>query len=444
MKELDKIPTSKVQRATQFVKTGAKVGVNYLKHYVRKTVDPSTNNDQLNADNAADIYDSLSEMKGSVLKLAQMLSMDKGVLPKEYVDKFSLAQFNTPPLSGPLVSKVFRNSFNKSPNELFDTFEMKATHAASIGQVHKATKDGKTFAVKIQYPGVADSIKSDINLVKPFAVRLFNLPAKDLDKYLDEVKSKLLEETNYHLELAQSREIAAACSHIPHISFPTYFPEYSSEKILTMSWMEGEHLKDFLETNPSQEIRNQIGQAMWDFYIFQCHQLKKLHADPHPGNFLLQEDGTLVVIDFGCVKEIPADFHQSFFSIVIPEIFNNPTAYDYHLENLEMIKNGETEEKKQLFKSLYKEMLQLTSMPFRSETFDFGDPSYMQMIYDFGDKVANMEEIKSDIEPRGSRHFIYVNRTFFGLYSLLGDIKANITTGMPWKDEVMARNKVLF
>lgn len=440
MKELDKIPTSKVQRATQFVKTGAKVGVNYLKHYVRKTVDPSTNKDQLNADNASDIYDSLSEMKGSVLKLAQMLSMDKGVLPKEYVDKFSLAQFNTPPLSGPLVSKVFRNSFNKSPNELFDTFEMTATHAASIGQVHKATKDNKTFAVKIQYPGVAESIKSDINLVKPFAVRLFNLPAKDLDKYLDEVKSKLLEETNYILELEQSNEIANACAHIPNITFPTYYPEYSSDKILTMSWMEGEHLKDFLKTNPTQEIRNKIGQAMWDFYIFQCHSLRKLHADPHPGNFLLQDNGTLVVIDFGCVKEIPSDFHQSFFSIVIPEIFNDPSAYDYHLEKLEMIKKDESEQKKLLFKELYKEMLQLTSMPFRSEIFDFGDPSYMQKIYDFGDRVSNMDEIKNDIEPRGSRHFIYVNRTFFGLYSLLGEIGANIKTGMPWKEEVMKRN----
>ena len=437
MKELDKIPTSKIERASHFVKTGAKVGVNYIKHYVRKTVDSSTSRDQLNADNAADIYNSLSEMKGSVLKLAQMLSMDTGVLPKEYVDKFSLAQFNTPPLSGPLVSKVFRNSFGKSPLEIFDTFDMKAASAASIGQVHKATKNGQTLAVKIQYPGVANSIQSDIQLVKPFAVKLFNIPAKDLNKYLDEVETKLIEETNYHLELQQSQELAKACEHIPNISFPSYFPEYSSDKILTMSWMEGLHQNDFLATNPSQETLNKIGQALWDFYMFQCHELKKLHADPHPGNFLLKADGTLVVIDFGCIKSIPDSFYKSFFSIIIPEILNDDIQFDYHLEKLEMIKENENPEKKAFFKSLYKEMLQLTAAPFNSETFDFGDSSYMAKMIEFGERVSKIEEIRNDSELRGSKHFIYVNRTFFGLYSLLSALKVNIKTGMPWKEKIV-------
>ena len=437
MKELNKIPTSKVERAGQFVKTGAKVGVNYIKHYVRKTVDSSTTREQLNADNAADIYDSLSEMKGSVLKLAQMLSMDTGVLPKAYVDKFSLAQFNTPPLSGPLVSKVFRNTLGKSPLDIFDTFEMKASSAASIGQVHKATLKGQSFAVKIQYPGVADSIQSDIKLVKPFAVRLFNIPAKDLNKYLEEVESKLIEETNYHLELQQSQELANACNHIPNISFPEYFPEYSSDKILTMSWMDGLHLNDFLATHPSQDTINTIGQALWDFYMFQCHELKKLHADPHPGNFLLQANGTLVVIDFGCIKAIPDAFYQSFFSIIIPEVLHNDALFDFHLEKLEMIKANETKTKKDFFKALYKEMLQLTAAPFNSETFDFGDSSYMNTMMEFGERVAKIEEIRNDSELRGSKHFIYVNRTFFGLYSLLSALKANIKTGMPWKNKII-------
>lgn len=433
MKELNSIPTSKIERATKFVGTGAKVGVNYIKHFARKVVDPNQDSSQLNADNAEDIYNSLSEMKGSVLKLAQMLSMDKGALPKEYVDKFSLAQFNTPPLSAPLVNKVFKTSLGKSPAELYDSFEPNATHAASIGQVHKAFKNGVKLAVKIQYPGVADSIKSDIKIAKPLAVRLFNIKPKELDKYLGEVESKLMEETDYRLELSQSKEIAEACSHIENLKFPSYFEDLSSDKILTMTWLEGKHLKEFLATNPSQEIKNKVGQAMWDFYLYQSHHLKKIHADPHPGNFLIQDDGTLAVIDFGCVKSVPTDFYLSFYAVSLPEVMNDKKLFEKYLLKLEMIQEDESKEKKEFISRLFHELLTISTMPFQTDYFDFGDSSYLAKLYAFGEELAKMDEVRND-DPRGSKHFIYINRTFYGLYSLLSELQANIKTGMPWRD----------
>ena len=202
MKTQDKIPTSKVARATQFVKTGVKIGGNYLKYNVKKIMDPTITKDELHQDNANDVYESLSELKGSALKVAQMLSMDKGMLPGAYTDKFQMSQYSAPPLSGPLVVKTFRNYFGKSPSQLFDTFDIESLNAASIGQVHLATKDGKKLAVKIQYPGVADSISSDLKMVRPMATVLFGLGEKDVERYTEEVESKLLEETDYELELA--------------------------------------------------------------------------------------------------------------------------------------------------------------------------------------------------------------------------------------------------
>ena len=159
-------------------------------------------------------------------------------------------------------------------------------NAASIGQVHKAFKDGKELAVKIQYPGVANSIGSDLALVKPIAIKMFNIRGKDSDKYFKEVENKLMEETNYHQEIKQSLEIATSCNHIPNLKFPNYYPEYSSEKILTMDWMHGEHLSEYVSHSNQQEELDKIGQALWDFYMYQIHVLKKVHADPHPGNFL--------------------------------------------------------------------------------------------------------------------------------------------------------------
>ena len=136
MKTIDNIPTSKIQRASKLVSTGAKVGVNYLKYYGDKIVNSEEEaKKRLNQNNASDIYDGLKQLKGSALKVAQMLSMEKSIMPQAYVEKFSLAQFSVPPLSPPLVIKTFKKYFGKHPNELFDTFNATSVNAASIGQV---------------------------------------------------------------------------------------------------------------------------------------------------------------------------------------------------------------------------------------------------------------------------------------------------------------------
>lgn len=220
VKEQEAIPVSKVQRAAKFISTGAKVGGNYVKHYAKKMVNPALDKESLHQSNAKDIYNSLSQLKGSALKVAQMMSMDKNLLPRAYQDKFTMAQYSAPPLSYPLVVKTFQQHLGKTPDQLFDTFTRSAVNAASIGQVHQATKGDKLLAVKIQYPGVADSVGSDLKLVRPFALRLLNMNEKELDHYMAEVEERLLEETDYVLEVERSREISKACEHIPNLNFP--------------------------------------------------------------------------------------------------------------------------------------------------------------------------------------------------------------------------------
>ena len=342
MKTIDYIPTSKIERATKLVQTGAKVGVNYLKYYGEKIVNSDLTRDKLNEDNAEDIYDGLKSLKGSALKVAQMLSMDKNFLPQAYVEKFSLSQFSVPPLSAPLVLKTFKSNFGKTPYEIFDEFNAESVNAASIGQVHLAKKNGKKLAVKIQYPGVANSISSDLALVKPMAIRMFNLQGKDSDKYFKEVEDKLIEETNYTLELKQSQEVVAACQKIDNLVFPAYYPEFSSEKILTMDWMTGKHLSEFTAENTNQETANKVGQALWDFYMYQIHVLRKVHADPHPGNFLVDENQQLVALDFGCMKSIPNDFYVPYFELINKEIIDNKQLFNAKLFELEILRKEDT------------------------------------------------------------------------------------------------------
>ncbi|MCK8493957.1 MULTISPECIES: ABC1 kinase family protein [Spirosoma] len=440
MKTQSSVPTTKVARASQFVKAGVKVGGNYIKHYSKKLIDPSLSREELHQDNAADIYNALSELKGSALKMAQMLSMDRGLLPVAYSDKFTMAQYSAPPLSGPLVVKTFRTYFGKAPSQLFDKFDSEAMNAASIGQVHQAWKDGKKLAVKVQYPGVADAVSSDLKIAKPLAVRLLSLNERDIDRYMGEVESKLLEETDYELELRRSIEISEACAHIPGLIFPKYYPELSSKRILTMDWLDGLHLKDFLKTNPSQEVRNRIGQSLWDFYDYQIHTLRQVHADPHPGNFLMRPDGTMGVIDFGCVKVIPDFYYDNYFRLVNPDTIDDDALTETIFENLEFLNPQDSPRDRAFFSDLFKQMIRMLGEPFAVDEFDFGDDAYFNKVYAFAEDLSKVEELKSSKVARGSQDGLYVNRTYYGLYAMLNELKAKVVTTKP---EWLRSKKVL-
>ncbi|MFH6962031.1 ABC1 kinase family protein [Flavobacterium plurextorum] len=426
MKTIDYIPTSKIERAGKLVQTGAKIGVNYVKHYAEKMVNPDLTRDKLNENNAEDIYDGLKSLKGSALKVAQMLSMDKNFLPQAYVEKFSLSQFSVPPLSAPLVLKTFKSNFGKTPYEIFDEFNANSVNAASIGQVHLAKKNDKKLAVKIQYPGVANSISSDLALVKPIAIRMFNLQGKDSDKYFKEVEDKLIEETNYLLELKQSQEVVEACSKIENIIFPNYYPEFSSEKIITMDWMTGIHLSEFTAKNKDQKVGDELGQALWDFYMYQIHVLRKVHADPHPGNFLVDDQNQLIALDFGCMKQIPDDFYTPYFELINKNVITDKALFNEKLFELEILRKDDTPVEIEYFTEMFHDLLSLFTKPFQNETFDFSDETFFDSIAKLGERFSNDTSLKKMNGNRGSKHFIYMNRTFFGLYNLMFDLKAKI------------------
>ncbi len=423
METLNSIPTSKIQRASKILSTGAKVGINYAKYYSsRFTKTEEEARDTLNNNNADDIYDGLKNLKGSALKVAQMLSMDKNIMPRAYVEKFSLSQFSVPPLSPALVTKTFKKYFGKAPNELFDSFSSSSLHAASIGQVHVAEKDGKKLAVKIQYPGVADSISSDLALVKPIALKMFNIKGKDSDQYFEEVRDKLLEETDYLLEVKQSRKIAEACKHLENITFPTYYEDLSTDRIITMDWLEGLHLSEFVKINKNQELANQVGQALWDFYMFQIHHLKMVQADPHPGNFLVDSNGKLLALDFGCIKHLPEDFYQPYFQLASPTGLSDKKRFMNLLYELEILKKSDTTQEINFLSEMFHDMLGLFVRPLKYDKFDFTDKSFFDEIATLGEDYTKRSELRKLNSNRGSRHFIYMNRTFFGLYNLMYDL----------------------
>ena len=434
MKTIKKMPTSKVARASKMASTGMKIGANYIKHYSKKTFVKDYDSQDLNRDNAEDVYNCLSELKGSALKVAQMLSMDSNVMPEAYSDKFAMAQYQAPPISAPLVRKLLKRHLGDYPENIFEEFTSNAVKAASIGQVHKALYKGQEVAVKVQYPGVAESISSDLKLVKPFALKLLNMKKSEVKVYFKEIESKMIEETNYLQELEQGEFIAAKCAHLDGLRFAKYLPDLCSEKLLCMEWLEGEQIDAYFKDSISQELRNSIGQRIWDFYAHQVHELKFIHADPHPGNFLIDSKHQLNIIDFGCMKRLPEDFYKNYFAASDKSLFEREDDFRQNLLELEIIRSNDDEKVRQFFSKSFKKLMGLAMAPFHSNHFDFSDPKFFVELYETGDEITKKQKQLGYSHSRGSKHFIYTNRTYFGIYNILHLLKARVNTGGPIGD----------
>jgi predicted unusual protein kinase regulating ubiquinone biosynthesis (AarF/ABC1/UbiB family) len=437
----ESIRSTPISRMAALGGTGAKVGINYLKYYGKRALSGGSNSSletharELDEENASTIYDTFSKLKGGPLKLAQMLSIDKNLLPPAYANQFVQAQYSVPPLSYPLVVRTFLREFNKEPLEIFESFGREAAHGASIGQVHKASMEGVDYAVKVQYPGVAESLKSDLRVVKPIALRILGLRQRDVEKYFQEVETRLLEETDYGLELERSLHLSEASAHLPNLRFPTYHPELSSRHILTMEWIDGMPLDRFADGDATQAARDLIGQALWDFYSHQVHDLNLFHADPHPGNFLVS-DKKLCVLDFGCTKQITHEFYRKQFRFLDPNLTKDPALLEEALRDLEVIIESDTGKEITQIMMLCSSWLDLLALPFRSDRFDFGDPVFLQSIYDLGEENRKADNLRTMKGERGSPDTIYVNRAFFGLYSLLGRLRAKVNVSLPdWLKE---------
>jgi len=435
----ESIPSTKFSRNVALTGAGAKVSMNYLKHYGKRALGGKVDSERLHERNASAIYKTFSEIKGGPLKLAQMLSIDKNLLPPAYAKEFAQAQYSAPPLSYPLVVRTFHREFGKSPTELFDTFTQNAAHGASIGQVHRATIGDRAFAVKVQYPGVAKSLKSDLNFIKPIALQILGLKESQIAPYIAEVEKRLLEETDYSMELTRSIDLSRRSGHLPNVRFPIYYPDLSSPRILTLDWIDGVPLDQFADSpSTSQGERDRVGQALWDFYDYQIHTLNVFHADPHPGNLLIK-DGQLWVIDFGCTKQIDPAYYRKHFRFLDNEVLSNRALLEECLTEIGVFYESDSNELRKNILEICAVSIELLGRPFRNGCFDFGDESFIQGIYKLGEDNLQSRDLRTMKGASGDVDGVYTNRAYFGLYSLLARLRCRVETRLPdWLQTVSA------
>jgi len=283
----------------------------------------------------------------------------------------------------------------------------------------------------VQYPGVADSLRSDLMVIKPIALQLLGLKEKDVAAYFTEVEARLTEETNYGLELERSQQLSSDCAHLENVAFPRYYPELSTSRILTMDWLDGLPLDRFADSAASQEERDRIGQALWDFYDYQIHTLRLFHADPHPGNFLALQDGRLGILDFGCTKQIEEEFYYQQFRFLDPRLADDEAGLQKALHEMNVYLPEDDERTRELITEVAKESLHLLAQPFYGEEFDFGRQDFLQEIYEMGENNQRPDELRQMRGARGRADSIYANRAYFGRYSLPPPLRARVKTSLP-------------
>ncbi|MEX0660172.1 MAG: AarF/ABC1/UbiB kinase family protein [Balneolaceae bacterium] len=416
-------PSSKFNRGRIFAKTGLKVGTNYAKHYI-KSLNSSNSSDKsdLHKETAEQVFSELTKLRGTALKIGQAFSVDQGFLPDEFAEVMTQAQYKVPPINRSLVRSIIKQELGQYPEMIFKSFNSEAIAAASIGQVHEATlKDGRKVAVKIQYPGVRDTIASDLSLAKSLFKRLMSNNG-DLDEYFEEIRNTLLLETDY---IHEGKSIDRFHKRFTNerIITPEWIPEFSTGRVLTMTYIEGVHLGDFLESNPTQEARNHYGQLLWDFFHDQVEDHEEIHADTHPGNFFLTDDGRLGVIDFGCVKSFPEEFFQDYLQLLPTHLRKDEPEIKKLYTRLGVLRGDpETNKKEMQYYQFCLNYGTAFAMPYKEDRFDFGNPDYKELIRD------HTKNAPFGNEPRGNKYFIYSTRAHLGLYHFLMKIKAEIDT----------------
>ncbi|MBO6794631.1 MAG: AarF/ABC1/UbiB kinase family protein [Balneolaceae bacterium] len=424
-------PSSKFERSKIIAKTGLKVGSNYAQRYLKKKVLGKNGDDKnFHKNNANEVFKEFTKLRGTALKIAQGMSMDQGFLPEEFAEVMTQAQYSVPPINKALVRTIIKRELGDYPEKIFAKFDSVAFAAASIGQVHKAElKDGRKVAVKIQYPNVRETIDSDMAVAKQLAKRIIK-KGSDIEPYFNEIRDTLLEETDYINEGSQIDQFRKRFGS-DTIVIPEWIKELSTDKVLTMTFIEGRHMGEFLKENPSQEERNHFGQLIWDFFHEELRVGGAVHADTHPGNFLFTYDGKLGVIDFGCVKTFPEVFFRNYLKLLPTHLADDKDSIrDLYIELNVINPDAEEQERELEYYTFARNYGIMFSKPYRYDTFNFDNPAYDAEIRHFTKEAPLSNEL------RGSKHFLYTSRVHTGLYSILIKMGARIDT--TWAKEVLS------
>jgi len=405
----------------------ASIAKNYAGHKVKGMFSDEETKKQsqeaMYADIGVRIAETLGEMKGAVMKVGQIVSQVKDLLPPEVAKALETLQKESPPMPYSMIRRQLIRALGDEPESLFATFEHEPFAAASIGQVHRATtKEGVDCIVKIQYPGVKESCDSDLKQIK----RLFKMAglvkvSKEIvDKTFDEIRDMLYEELDYNHEAENLRFFSKHYQDHPYVIVPELLEELSTETVLTLTYIEGDSLNEVKEPTYNQDMKNTLAHRLFDTMGRQIYELQRVHCDPHPGNFAFRPDGSLIIYDFGAVKEVSDDtvrIHRNF----VKDMFNGKVdSVESHLKEMGVRQDNGPD----VPLSYYQEWFDIIMEPFSDNSnFDFSQSKLHQRAA----KKIRKDAFKYLGAFQPSPETMHVDRVLSGHYWTLIDLGANIS-----------------
>jgi len=422
------IPTTKLARGGVVGKAMLKIGVAQSKGAVKRAFmskkKKEASQKETHAQIAKVIIESLGTLKGVSVKIAQQVALGLPFLPKEYLDEISKSFNSIPPINKALIRKIIKQELGSYPQEVYESFESQSFGSASLGQVHKAQKDGKKLAVKVQYPGIAKSIESDMGVLK-FALTRF-AKGGDVSHLIDEIRARLAEEVDYEIEAQNTEHFYRNFRH-DHIVIPQIYKELSTKMVLTSSFLEGDSFEEFLAKNPTQKERDHYAQLIFDSFFMGLYHLQMIHADPNPGNFIFMKEGKLGLIDFGCVKRLDDEFLRTFSKLhvsLMDGVSDEEVTQQY--ANLKMIDRDTPKKMLEFYQEVIKPLDRIYIEIFQEDSYDFKKNS------DFSKRGFEtiMEVQKKSITAVDNMNedYIFVDRTLLGYYAMFEKMEATIDT----------------
>lgn len=416
-----------LRRALSMANLGMGVAGSYLGYALQRAfLDEAERDAKLKATHtraARRMADEMQTLRGAAMKLGQTLSLQTGTLPDETLAELTSLQMKAPPMHPSLVRAQFKQSLGAEPEHIFQRFDPQPFAAASLGQVHHAlTRAGEKIAVKIQYPGIRQSLANDFRMF-----RTVTKPAQASGHIprgaIDEIEQQIIAETDYRQEANNLDFFRERLAPLAFVQVPRVLREYCSDKVLSMSLMEGKHLDDFLARRPSQKRRDQLGERLFELFYFQVLKVEALHADPHWGNYLFRSGGGISLVDFGCAKYMSkATVRYLRSGFLYPGSTRSP-------EFRRLLEKYYEAEGRKLPPATARALIQFAENFYRkvypphfekAKPFDFGNVEFLNEFLTASKNLFRAKGVLAEL--------IFMARTEMGMYQTLHRLKARVHT----------------
>ncbi len=419
------VPSGRLSRLTRFGGLASSIAGNVLVEGARSAAKGERRELRellMTPGNAAKVGDQLSQLRGAAMKLGQILSMDAGdVVPPELAEMLAKLRDSAHSMPPQQLRRVLEDNWGRNWRQKFLRFDVAPIAAASIGQVHRAqTKDGRDVAIKIQYPGVRESIDSDVDNVATL-IRLTGMAPKgvDLKPLLAQAKEQLHEEADYQREGQYLHRFGELLASYDEFCVPALHEDLTTKNILTMSYLPGTPIEALADA--PQDERDRVMTHLIDLVLRELLDFRVMQTDPNFANYRYQVEGKkIVLLDFGAARDIPDDLAEGYRRLIIAGLDNHydgmrEAALDIGLFSAEKT----TDDQLQLLIDIF----DMAMEPVRHEgAFDFGATDMAMRMRDAGIKLRKDDRFTHVPPPQT----LYFHRKFAGTYLLATRLKARV------------------